>query len=223
MLQVCDHILHVVVLVALHACHHFTCCQWSPHTHFSPVCEFLADFVDSHTVKTGLLRCCLSMKDASRHAQLSAFHQGHGSERVLALSECPNGKLDSLWSFLESLRLLAAPRNVGPAVFLDSPPTRCASLVPPAACGSWPLLAMWDPRCFPRPTANLQHTLGPSWSVSKAGSLRFSWACHQPILGLLKLGKRVAAQRKRRKRLASTVKMLPSMSTLIFGGSSTSA
>ena len=30
-----------------------------PHTHFSPVCEFLADFVDSHTAKTGLLRCCL--------------------------------------------------------------------------------------------------------------------------------------------------------------------
>ena len=27
--------------------------------HFSPVCEFLADFVDSHTAKTGLLRCCL--------------------------------------------------------------------------------------------------------------------------------------------------------------------
>ena len=30
-----------------------------PHIHFSPVCEFLADFVDSHTAKTGLLRCCL--------------------------------------------------------------------------------------------------------------------------------------------------------------------
>ena len=30
-----------------------------PHIHFTPVCEFLADFVDSQTAKTGLLRCCL--------------------------------------------------------------------------------------------------------------------------------------------------------------------
>ena len=59
MLQVCDHIKHVVVLVALlrvitslvvNCSHIFT---------FSPVCEFLADFVDCHTAKTGLLRYCL--------------------------------------------------------------------------------------------------------------------------------------------------------------------
>ena len=59
MLQVCDHIKHVGVFVALHSCHHFTCCQLFPHIHFSTVCEFLADCVDSHTAKTGLLRCCL--------------------------------------------------------------------------------------------------------------------------------------------------------------------
>ena len=59
MLQVCVHIKHVVVLVALLSCHHFTCCQLFPHIHFSPVCEFLAYFVDCHTAKTGLLRCCL--------------------------------------------------------------------------------------------------------------------------------------------------------------------
>ena len=57
MLQVCGHIKQVVELVALHSCHHFTCCQLFPDIHFSPVCEFLADFVDSHTAKTGLLRC----------------------------------------------------------------------------------------------------------------------------------------------------------------------
>ena len=59
MLHVCGHTKHVVVLVALHSCQHFTCCQLLPHIHFSPVCEFLTDFVDSHTAKTGLLRCCL--------------------------------------------------------------------------------------------------------------------------------------------------------------------
>ena len=62
MLQVCGHIKHVVVLVALHSCHHFTCCQLFPHIHFLPVREFFADFVDSHTAKTGLLRCCLYKK-----------------------------------------------------------------------------------------------------------------------------------------------------------------
>ena len=36
-----------------------------PHTHFSPVCEFLADFEDSHTAKTGLLRCCLYISSSS--------------------------------------------------------------------------------------------------------------------------------------------------------------
>ena len=58
MLQVCGHIKHVVVLVALHACHHFICCPCSHTLTFSPACEFLADFVDSHAAKTGLLMCC---------------------------------------------------------------------------------------------------------------------------------------------------------------------
>ena len=30
-----------------------------PHIHFSPACEFLADFEDSHIARTGLLRCWL--------------------------------------------------------------------------------------------------------------------------------------------------------------------
>ena len=59
MLQVCGLIKHVVVRVALHLCQQFACCQLFTHIHFSPVCEFFADFVDSHTAKTGLLRCCL--------------------------------------------------------------------------------------------------------------------------------------------------------------------
>ena len=45
-----------------------------------------------------------------------------------------------------SVRLLAAPRSVGPALFLGSPPTCNTRLVPPGVCGSWPLLAVWDPR-----------------------------------------------------------------------------
>ena len=45
-----------------------------------------------------------------------------------------------------SVRLLAAPRSVGPSVFLGSPPTLNIHLVPPGVCGSWPLLAVWDPR-----------------------------------------------------------------------------
>ena len=52
---------------------HLTCCcacrsafvssihllSMFPHINFSPVRKILADFVDSHTAKTGLLRCCL--------------------------------------------------------------------------------------------------------------------------------------------------------------------
>ena len=45
-----------------------------------------------------------------------------------------------------SVRLLAAPRSMGPAVFLGSPPTHNTPLVPPGVCGAWPLLAVWDPR-----------------------------------------------------------------------------
>ena len=56
MFQVCGHIKHVVVLVAMHSYRHFTSCQLFPQIHFSFVCEFLASFVDCHTSKTGLLR-----------------------------------------------------------------------------------------------------------------------------------------------------------------------
>ena len=58
MLQVCGHIYHVVVFVrstflsSLHLLSMFT------HIHFSLVCEFSADFVDSHTAKTSLVRVC---------------------------------------------------------------------------------------------------------------------------------------------------------------------
>ena len=46
-----------------------------------------------------------------------------------------------------SVRRLAAPRSmVGPVVFPGSPPTLNTHLVPPGVCGSWPLLAVWDPR-----------------------------------------------------------------------------
>ena len=45
-----------------------------------------------------------------------------------------------------SVRRMAAPRSMGPAVFLGSPPTRNTPLVPPGVCGAWPLLAVWDPR-----------------------------------------------------------------------------
>ena len=58
MLQVSGHIKHVVVLVALLRIK--TSLVVNVPTHLlSPVCEFLADFVDSHTAKMGLLRCCL--------------------------------------------------------------------------------------------------------------------------------------------------------------------
>ena len=60
-----------------------------------------------------------------------------------------------IWSLLEGL---AAPRSMGPAVFLGSPPTRNTHLVPPGVCGSWPLLAVWDPRfswAHRQPTASL--------------------------------------------------------------------
>ena len=94
-----------------------------------------------------------------------------------------------------SVRHLAAPHSMGPAVFPGSPPTHNAYLVPPGVCGSRPLLAVWDPRfswahrqpttriwslleCaapgrssqygtrgFHGLTANPQRVFGPSWSV----------------------------------------------------------
>ena len=42
-----------------------------PHNHFSPVCEFLADFVDSHTATTGSLRCYLYTTRRLQHASVS--------------------------------------------------------------------------------------------------------------------------------------------------------
>ena len=39
-----------------------------------------------------------------------------------------------------------APGGWVGAVFLGSPPTLNTHLVPPGVCGSWPLLAVWDPR-----------------------------------------------------------------------------
>ena len=60
MLQVCVHIKHVVVLVALLLGHQFSRSQCSHIlTFFLPLREFFVDFVDSHAAKTGLLRCCL--------------------------------------------------------------------------------------------------------------------------------------------------------------------
>ena len=53
--------------------------------------------------------------------------------------------------------------------FLGSPPTRNVHLVPPGMFGSWPLLAVWDPR--------------------------FYWAYLQPTFCLLNWGKRIAATR----------------------------
>ena len=97
MLQVCDHIKHVVVLVALHSCHHFTC-QLFPHTHFSLVCEFLADFVDSHTAKTGLLRCCLY---TARRLQWTA---------VSCKRSICNKKREQLNKFVKAVRLRFYPK-----------------------------------------------------------------------------------------------------------------
>ena len=42
-----------------------------------------------------------------------------------------------------SVRLLAAPRSVGPTVVGSD-----NTLVPLGVCGTWPLLAVWDPRCL---------------------------------------------------------------------------
>ena len=63
-----------------------------------------------------------------------------------------------------SVRHLAAPRSVGPAVFLGSPPTHDTHLVPPGVCGSWPLLAVWDP-ILVLGTLSTRNEDGPSWSV----------------------------------------------------------
>ena len=69
-----------------------------------------------------------------------------------------------------SVQLLATPHNVGPAVFLGSPPTRIARLVLPAACGSLPgRSSQCGTSRFPGLTANPQRTLGPSWRSAAPG------------------------------------------------------
>ena len=63
--------------------------------------------------------------------------------------EIDRGHLSPSWS----VRLLAAPRSVGPTVVGSD-----NTLVPPGVCGTWPLLAVWDPRCRPkqlRPSVNV--------------------------------------------------------------------
>ena len=75
--------------------------------------------------------------------------------------EIDRGHLSPSWSVL-----LAAPRSVGPDISLGYPidpqlarsvgPTENGSdntLVPPGMCGTWPLLALWDPRFFGLTTA----------------------------------------------------------------------
>ena len=91
----------------------------------------------------------------------------YGTRGFPGLTAKPQHTLGPSWS----VRLQAAPHRVGPAVFLGSPPSRKTLLVPPGVCGSRPLLTVWDPR--------------------------FHWAHRQPIFCPLKLGKRIAAQRKR--------------------------
>ena len=72
--------------------------------------------------------------------------EGHGtvdSGGFPGLTANPQHTFGSSWS----VRLLAAPHSVGPAVFLGSPPpTLNTYLVPPGVCGPWPLLTVWDPR-----------------------------------------------------------------------------
>ena len=54
--------LNMLLLLCLLFCAFVSLFQSSsifPYIDFSPVCEFLVDFVDSHTAKTGLLRCCV--------------------------------------------------------------------------------------------------------------------------------------------------------------------
>ena len=115
----------------------------------------------------------------------------YGTRGFPGLTSNPQYTFGPSWS----VRLLAAPRSMGPAVFPGSPPTHNTHLVPPGVCGFWSLLAVWDPRfsrahrqptihiwslleCaasgrssqygtrgFPGLTANPQYTFGPSWSV----------------------------------------------------------
>ena len=74
--------------------------------------------------------------------------------------ETRNTHLGPSWS----VRLMAAPCSMGPAVFLGSPPTHNAiwSLLECAAAGR---SSQCGTHGFLGPTANPQHIFGPSWSV----------------------------------------------------------
>ena len=65
-----------------------------------------------------------------------------------------------------------APGGWVGAVFLGSPLTHNAPLVPPGVCSAWPLLAVWDLRFSRAHPANPQHTFGPSWSVWRMAAPR---------------------------------------------------
>ena len=66
----------------------------------------------------------------------------YGTRGFPGLTANPQHTFGPSWS----VRLLVAPRSMGPAVFLGSPPNLNTHLVPPGVCGSWSLLAVWDPR-----------------------------------------------------------------------------
>ena len=75
---------------------------------------------------------------------------------------------------------MAAPRSVGPAVFLGSPPT-LTLWVPPGVCGGMAAPRSVGPAVFlgSPPTLN---TLGPSWSVRRHGRSLQCGTCGFPGL-----------------------------------------
>ena len=83
------------------------------------------------------------------------------------------------WAHRQPTTPLVPPGVWGPAVFLGSPPTHNAYLVPPGVCGTWPLLAVWDPR---QPT-NI-HLVPPgvcgSWPLLAVWDPQFSWHTANP-------------------------------------------
>ena len=87
MLQVCGHIKHVVVLVALHSCHQFICCQCSHIFTFHLYVNSLQIFVDSHTAKNGSSQV-LSLQFVFSVCVLSVCFLLSFLFRVLVLSLC---------------------------------------------------------------------------------------------------------------------------------------
>ena len=87
MLQVCGHIKHVVVLVALHSCHRFVCCQCSHTFTFHLYVNSLQIFVDSHTAKNGSSQV-LSLQFVFSVCVLSVCFLLSFLFRVLVLSLC---------------------------------------------------------------------------------------------------------------------------------------